>query len=169
MRPVAILLMMAVVAFPLSEVLASSPSPAAPPQIRLRQEGHHSGGDRGAGARSQVTVWQPPWRPSTSPRRTVNTVLQRALVFSTEDLKDAVTLWCDNETKAEGEYGHISTWNTGGVTTMTWLFSSYYYYSQPYAPLCSSFSTFNENISAWDGKCGRASASFVTHHQLTYL
>ena len=45
MRPIAMLLMVVAVAFPLSsEGGASSPSPAARPQIPRRQQGHRGGG-----------------------------------------------------------------------------------------------------------------------------
>ena len=58
----------------------------------------------------------------------------------------------------EATYGEIGTWNTGQVTSMNSLFYSY----------CSTKSTFNADISNWDGKCGsRAPLFFLSHHQLT--
>ena len=37
-------------------------------------------------------------------------------------IRVAVRAWFDNRAAAEAEYGHISTWETGGVTDMSWLF-----------------------------------------------
>ena len=48
----------------------------------------------------------------------------------------AVREWCDDPTRAESKYGHISNWNTNGITDMSRLFSH-----------CSEF---NENINNWD-------------------
>jgi surface protein len=51
-------------------------------------------------------------------------------------IRDAVGWWRWNETRAEATYGHISTWETGGVTDMSELFEE--------------ATSFNEDISAWD-------------------
>ena len=74
-----------------------------------------------------------------------------------KELQTAVSSWCSDEAAAEAKYGHISTWDTGRVTSMYRLFYSH----------CSTKRTFNADISAWDGKCGgrESSASFVSHHQ----
>ena len=48
----------------------------------------------------------------------------------------AVTTWLANPTAAEATYGHISTWETGGVSDMSYLFHSK--------------GSFNEDIGAWD-------------------
>ncbi len=48
----------------------------------------------------------------------------------------AVREWCDDPTRAESKYGHISNWNTNGITDMSRLFSH-----------CGEF---NENINNWD-------------------
>ena len=61
-----------------------------------------------------------------------------------DDLQDAVGEWCDDEAAAEAKYGHISTWNTGQVTNMMRLFGQ----DGP----CSTYATFNADISNWDGK-----------------
>jgi surface protein len=50
-------------------------------------------------------------------------------------IETAVDAWLSNPTTAEATYGHISTWATGGVTDMSWLFR---------------FSSFNQDIGAWD-------------------
>jgi surface protein len=56
-------------------------------------------------------------------------------------IKMAVAAWFSNPTAAEATYGHISTWETSGVTDMSSLFSVYYN---------SGAASFNEDIGAWD-------------------
>ena len=51
-------------------------------------------------------------------------------------IRTAVTAWLADPTAAETTYGHISTWETGGVTDMEKLFDG--------------ASSFNEDIGAWD-------------------
>ena len=51
-------------------------------------------------------------------------------------IREAVALWLSDATTAEATYGHISTWATGGVTDMSYLFRG--------------ASSFNEDIGAWD-------------------
>ena len=74
--------------------------------------------------------------PSVATKRKLTTT------FTTTSLRTAVSAWCDNEASATTTYGHISTWDTSGVTSMSQLFYTY----------CSSTSTFNSDISGWDGK-----------------
>jgi surface protein len=50
----------------------------------------------------------------------------------------AINAWLSDATAAEATYGHISTWETGGVTDMEELFYD------------EDFSSFNEDIGAWD-------------------
>ena len=57
-------------------------------------------------------------------------------VMDDSSIRTAVPKWLDNPTVAEAEYGHISTWDTSGVTDMSELFED--------------ASSFNEDISAWD-------------------
>ena len=72
-------------------------------------------------------------------------------VMDNDSLRDAVTTWLSDATGAEATYGHISTWDTGGVTDMQYLFCAD-------AGCCCGGSThynlaassFNEDISAWD-------------------
>ena len=179
------------------EIIAGQDTPASAPDALLRAPEESRAG-------SQDTVWQPPWRPSsTSPRSTADPVLQRALdMFEIEEvgnpdlddqvpikkkksssggggggdltrgltspygssnpyvmsgngeLQTAVGLYCSDQAAAEATYGDIGTWNTGQVTSMANLFYSH----------CSTKSTFNADISNWDGKCGAESASsyFIT-------
>ena len=66
-------------------------------------------------------------------------------VMTDGNIKTAVTAWFDDATAAEATYGHISTWATGDVTDMSFLFCSgswCSYYN-------SAASSFNEDISAW--------------------
>ena len=51
-------------------------------------------------------------------------------------IKTAVSAWLHNRTGAEATYGHISTWETGGVKDMSRLFSK--------------ASSFNDDITGWD-------------------
>ena len=53
-------------------------------------------------------------------------------------IKDAVKLWCSNQTKAEETYGHISNWDTSKVTDMSNLFYEHH---------CKYF---NDDISKWN-------------------
>jgi surface protein len=50
-------------------------------------------------------------------------------------IRTAVRAWIEDRAAAEATYGHISTWDTSGVTDMLELFAD---------------SSFNEDISAWD-------------------
>ena len=53
----------------------------------------------------------------------------------------AVVAWLSDAAAAEATYGHISTWDTSGVSDMEDLFNSNYN---------SAAASFNEDISAWD-------------------
>ena len=56
--------------------------------------------------------------------------------MSDTTIRTAVAAWLSGAAAAETTYGHISKWDTSGVTDMSELFE--------YA------SSFNEDISAWD-------------------
>jgi len=43
-------------------------------------------------------------------------------VMDDSSIRTAVAAWFDDRSGAEATYGHISTWKTGGVTDMSWLF-----------------------------------------------
>ena len=49
---------------------------------------------------------------------------ERRLQYAMDDtsIRTAVTAWFDDAAAAEVTYGHISTWETGGVTDMSYLF-----------------------------------------------
>ena len=57
-------------------------------------------------------------------------------VVDDSTLRTAVDAWLSDATAAEATYGHISTWQTGGVTDMKDLFAWE--------------TSFNDDISAWD-------------------
>ena len=63
----------------------------------------------------------------------------------------AVAAWLSDATAAEATYGHVSTWETGGVTGMAYLFcgsSTVDYSGSGYCDAAARL--FNEDISAWD-------------------
>ena len=61
-------------------------------------------------------------------------------------IRIAVAAWLADATAAEATYGHISTWETSGVTDMSDLFCAYQYSSS-----CNTAAaSFNEDIGAWD-------------------
>ena len=71
-------------------------------------------------------------------------------VMTDSNIGTAVYYWLNSRSYAEATYGHISTWETGGVTDMSWLFcalSGSYYASYGCNTAASSF---NEDISTWD-------------------
>ena len=57
-------------------------------------------------------------------------------VMTDSNIRTAVAAWLADASAAETTYGHISTWETGGVTDMKELFEN--------------AASFNEDISAWD-------------------
>ena len=67
---------------------------------------------------------------------------ERVNTFTTETIKAAVKLWCDKPYKARATYGHISTWDISGVTSMFSLFYEF----------CDKRTTFNDDIGGWDGQ-----------------
>jgi surface protein len=60
----------------------------------------------------------------------------KTLIRTDRDIQEAVDKWCCNSTAAEAKYGHISKWDTSGVTTMPRLFHWR--------------DSFNDDISKWD-------------------
>ena len=66
--------------------------------------------------------------------------------MSDSSIRTAVAAWLSNATAAEATYGHISTWETGGVTDTSQLFCPYHCGSNSN----SAASSFNEDIGAWD-------------------
>jgi len=65
-------------------------------------------------------------------------------VMTDSNIRTAVRAWISDPTAAEFTYGHISTWETGGVTDMYELFCAYSWWCN------SAAASFNEDISSWD-------------------
>ena len=73
---------------------------------------------------------------------------RRALTGSSMNdstIRTAVTAWFSDSAAAEATYGHISAWETGGVTDLESLFCASSFYCGSTAA-----SSFNDDISAWD-------------------
>ncbi len=66
--------------------------------------------------------------------------------FNNETILEAVKEWLENEELAETKYGHISNWDTSGVTEMKALF--YPGYRDEESKIDTSL--FNEDISKWN-------------------
>ena len=72
-----------------------------------------------------------------------------------EELQTAVGLYCSDQAAAEATYGEIGTWNTGQVASMAYLFSRYDSdFNDVGGAYCSTYDTFDADISGWDGKFG---------------
>jgi hypothetical protein len=71
-----------------------------------------------------------------------------------DSIRTAVAAWTSDAAAAEATYGHISKWDTSGVTDMSWLFcvrqASMEGHSEWDDCTSTSSQTFNEDISAWD-------------------
>merc|ERR550514_893331 len=64
-------------------------------------------------------------------------------------IRTAVAAWFDDQSAAEATYGHISTWETSGVTDMSCLFNQEeQHWNCGYGNLAAA--SFNEDIGAWD-------------------
>ena len=62
-------------------------------------------------------------------------------------IRTAVAAWFDDRNGALLTYGHISTWDTSGVTDMSALFCGLSHWCNTATAAAASF---NEDISAWD-------------------
>ena len=75
------------------------------------------------------------------------------IALDNDSIHTAVDAWLADPTAAEATYGHISTWETGGVTDMSHLFCvrQDWMEGDSYQGDCVlSTSSFNEDIGAWD-------------------
>merc|ERR1712072_993028 len=74
--------------------------------------------------------------------------------FRDESIRTAVRAWMEDRAAAEATYGHISTWETSGVTDMSHLFCVRQDWmegdSYQKERCVLSTSSFNEDIGAWD-------------------
>ena len=78
---------------------------------------------------------------------------QPGYVMTDSTIRTAVAAWLSDPTTAEATYGHISTWETGGVTDMSMLFCVRRDWMEGRAEWDTcvfSTSSFNEDIGAWD-------------------
>ena len=67
-------------------------------------------------------------------------------VMTNSKIRTAVAAWLSNSASAEVTYGHISTWETGRVADMSYLFCAW-----SGATSCNAAAaSFNEDIGAWD-------------------
>jgi hypothetical protein len=73
--------------------------------------------------------------------------VQQGVCYMTDSIiRRAVAVWFDDRSRAEATYGHISTWETGRVTDMSYLFCG-----NQHESLCNTAAaSFNEDITAWD-------------------
>ena len=74
-------------------------------------------------------------------------VADTSYVMDDSTIRTAVNAWLSDAAAAKATYGHISTWETGGVTDMSSLFCGL---NWPSFGCRSAASSFNEDISAWD-------------------
>merc|ERR1719421_93594 len=73
--------------------------------------------------------------------------------FRDESIRTAVRAWAEDRAAAEATYGHISTWETEGVTDMSRLFCVRQDWMEGdswWDDCVLSTSSFNEDIGAWD-------------------
>merc|ERR1719409_1733955 len=91
-------------------------------------------------------------KTNNSPRAPAGGLAQRraltGYVMDNDSIRDAVAAWFADQSAAEATYGHILTWETGGVTDMSYLFCSSWYHCRTYYN--SAAASFNEDIGAWD-------------------
>ena len=70
--------------------------------------------------------------------------------FGDESIRTAVRAWMEDSAAAEAMYGHISTWDTSGVTDMSWLFCAATDEDDKCHSSHTDAASFNEDIGAWD-------------------
>merc|ERR1719375_3098772 len=65
-------------------------------------------------------------------------------------IRTAVRAWAEDRAAAEATYGHISTWETSGVTDMSMLFCGDSHDHSGVGYCNTAAASFNEDIGAWD-------------------
>ena len=76
----------------------------------------------------------------TQPRRKLGYIMTDSNIYTARDA------WLADATAAAATYGDISTWDTSGVTDMSYLFCS----DSVFSGYNEAASSFNSDISAWD-------------------
>ena len=106
-------------------------------------------------------------KTNESPSSSVRSLGQRRVlsgyVMDDSTIRTAVAAWLSDATAAESTYGHISTWETGGVTDMTWLFCAYSFDYSGSGYCNTAAASFNEDIGAWDTSGVRSMEGMFYH------
>ena len=110
----------------------------------------------GASSFDQTLCWDIPEDASTTDMFTGSSgSISAESAYAMADsaaLQTAVGAWCNDSITAASTYGHIKCWDTSAVTDMSLLFSRYYADGTDAEGLyCSSYDTFDDDISAWQG------------------
>ena len=71
------------------------------------------------------------------------------ITSANQALRAKLMLWCSDGETAEARYGHISVWNTSGVTDMSSLGRTWDG-SAVVETHCGTWDSFNEDLSHWD-------------------
>ena len=113
----------------------------------------------GASAFDQTLCWDIPEAATTTNMFTGSSgSISAKSAYAMADsaaLQTAVGAWCNDSTSAASTYGHIKCWDTSAVTDMSLLFSRYDADWNDVGGLyCSSYDTFDDDISAWQGTWG---------------
>ena len=123
-------------------LLCAAPAAAEAGHGRARATAVRTGAEALVGAPAEAA---PLDRVGESPRRLSGYVMDDSTI------RTAVAAWLSDSAAAELTYGHISTWETGGVTGMEYLFcaqsSTNWWLNQGCNAAAASF---NDDISAWD-------------------
>ena len=90
-------------------------------------------------------------KAAPSPAPTASAAPTPSNVVSDARIRMAVRAWMEDRAAAEAMYGHISTWETSGVTDMSKLFCVRQDWMEGESwDDCVSEASFNEDIGAWD-------------------
>ena len=80
-------------------------------------------------------------------------------VMDDTTIRTAVAAWFDDRRGAEATYGHISTWETGGVTDMSFLLCGY-----QHTMYCNTAAaSFNEDMGAWNTSGVKNMSNMFSH------